>query len=235
MVSTAQVLGFAHRGARAHAPENTLQAFTTALTMGARGIESDVWLTADGVPALHHGGSLRRRGRRVPLAELTAAELPDDLPTLAELYDACGTDLDLSLDLKDGRSADAVLAVARSVRHDRSRLWLCGRGSAPLLWRPLDADVRLVSDTRTTHVADGWPTYLRQVRSGGGDAINLRRRRWSGALVQQVHDAGLLAFGWDAQTSRRLRVLIDLGCDAVYSDHVDRLVAAVEGGRPRAG
>ena len=38
---------FAHRGARAHAPENTLEAFALGLRLGATGIESDVWLTRD--------------------------------------------------------------------------------------------------------------------------------------------------------------------------------------------
>lgn len=229
------VLGFAHRGARAHAPENTLAAFRTALRMGARGIETDVWLTADGVPALHHGGALRRRGRRVNLAELQSGDLPRHVPTLAALYDDCGTDFDLSLDLKDGRSARAVLDVALAAGHDRSRLWLCGRGTQPLLWRPLDPAVRLVCDTRRVHVADGWGPYLRQVRGGGGDAVSLRRRRWTADLVRQVHAAGLLAFGWDAQTARRLRALLELGCDAVYSDHVDRLVVAVAEHRRRPG
>ena len=37
---------FAHRGARAHAPENTLEAFALGLRLGATGLESDVWLTA---------------------------------------------------------------------------------------------------------------------------------------------------------------------------------------------
>jgi hypothetical protein len=40
-------IGFAHRGARADAPENTLEAFRLALDKGATGLESDVWLTAD--------------------------------------------------------------------------------------------------------------------------------------------------------------------------------------------
>lgn len=226
-VTAQPVLGFAHRGARAHAPENTVQAFRTALAMGARGIETDVWLTADGVAALHHGGSIRRRGRRVPIAVLSAADLPASVPTLTDLYDACGTDLELSLDLKDGRSAQAVLDVARKAGHDRSRLWLCGRGTGPLLWRPLDEQVRLVCDTRAAHVADGWPVYLRQVRSGGGDAINLRRRQWTRALIDQVHRADLLAFGWDAQSARRIQALLALGCDAIYSDHVDRMVRAL--------
>ena len=58
-------IAFAHRGARAHAPENTLGAFTLALRLGATGLESDVWLTADGEAVLDHdglaGGRLRRR------------------------------------------------------------------------------------------------------------------------------------------------------------------------------
>ena len=45
---------FAHRGARAHAPEYPLEAFTLGLRLGATGLESDVWLTADGVAVLDH-------------------------------------------------------------------------------------------------------------------------------------------------------------------------------------
>ena len=52
-------IAFAHRGARAHAPENTLEAFALALRLGATGLESDVWLTADGVPVLDHDGVVR--------------------------------------------------------------------------------------------------------------------------------------------------------------------------------
>ena len=63
-------IAFGHRGARAHAPENTLEAFELALRLGANGLESDVWLTADGVPVLDHDGLLRRRlGRSRPIAD----------------------------------------------------------------------------------------------------------------------------------------------------------------------
>jgi len=226
-VRPTSVLGFAHRGARAHAPENTLRAFRTALELGARGIETDVWLTADGVPALHHGGRVRVGPRRIPIGDLPANALPRSVPTLAALYDACGSDLDLSLDLKDGRSALAVLQVATEAKHDRQRLWLCGRGLAPLDWRALDPDVRLVSDTRAEHLREGWSVHLTRLSEGGADAVNLRRRRWSAGLVEQVHEAGLLVFGWDAQSVRRIRALVALGCDAVYSDHADRLAAVL--------
>jgi glycerophosphoryl diester phosphodiesterase len=213
--------GFAHRGASAHARENTLAAFALALDMGAPGLESDVWLTADGVPVLHHGGRLRRG----PIDRIAAADLPDRLPTLSALFAACGTAYDLSLDIRDRRAAEAVLQVTRAAGHDPSRLWLVGGGLAGSGWRQADPDVRLVSGTHPRDLRGGsWSEHLQRFREAGGGAVNLRRRRWTRPLVDGVHAAGLLAFGWDAQSTRRIRGLLALGCDAVYSDHVDRLV-----------
>ena len=222
-------LGFAHRGASAHAPENTMRAFRLALAMGARGIETDVWLTADGVPVLHHGSSVRRK----PIGQTAARDLPSSVPRLLDLYDGCGTDFDLSLDLKDGRSAEVVVEVARAAGHDLTRLWLCGGVQGPLAWRSVDPTVRLVAGVDPRQ-AQPWPDLLQRLSDGGIDAVNIRRRRWSKALVDSVHGAGLLAFGWDAQSRRRIRTLVALGCDAVYSDHVDRLVAVL-GSRVSSG
>lgn len=43
-----------HRGARGHAPENTLAAFATALKIGVTTLELDVGITKDGVLVVHH-------------------------------------------------------------------------------------------------------------------------------------------------------------------------------------
>src|SRR3954447_5733934 len=99
-------IAFAHRGARAHAPENTIEAFTLALRLGATGLESDVWITADGVAVLDHDGvvrqGMRRRGsRRGPTAVGPRPQRPAHVPTLEELYSTCGADYELSLDVKD--------------------------------------------------------------------------------------------------------------------------------------
>src|SRR3954462_7169500 len=91
-------ISFAHRGARAHAPENTIEAFTLALRLGATGLESDVWLTSDGVPVLDHDGVVRSRLRSKPIRALPRDQLPAHIPSLADLVDACGADYDLSLD-----------------------------------------------------------------------------------------------------------------------------------------
>ena len=76
-------IGFAHRGARAHAPENTLDAFALALRLGATGLETDLWLTADGVPVLDHDGVVRRRGRQRPIAAVAKSALPASIPPLS--------------------------------------------------------------------------------------------------------------------------------------------------------
>ena len=94
-------IGFAHRGARAHAPENTLEAFALAVRLGATGLESDVWLTRDGEAVLDHDGVVRQGLRKRRIAELDRADLPEHIPTLEELYAAVGTELDISLDVKD--------------------------------------------------------------------------------------------------------------------------------------
>ena len=83
---------FAHRGARAHAPENTLEAFDLALRLGASGLESDVWLTADGVAVLDHDGVVKKGLRKRPISEFERAALPDHIPTLLDLLQTCGTD-----------------------------------------------------------------------------------------------------------------------------------------------
>ncbi len=65
-----------HRGASAHAPENTLAAFRASLDGGADGIEFDVQLAKDGVPVVIHDATLRRTGLRPEgIAELTSKQL----------------------------------------------------------------------------------------------------------------------------------------------------------------
>jgi glycerophosphoryl diester phosphodiesterase len=66
----------AHRGNAAHAPENTIEAFAQALSLGADAIEFDVHASRDGVPVVLHDPTLQRTaGRADPVASLTLAQL----------------------------------------------------------------------------------------------------------------------------------------------------------------
>jgi glycerophosphoryl diester phosphodiesterase len=227
-------IAFAHRGARADAPENTLAAFTLALERGATGLESDVWLTADGEAVLVHDGTVGRRPTRRAIARTARDDLPGHIPTLEELYAACGTDFELSLDLKDPAAADRVVAVARAAGDDAlARLWLCHHDWQVVAgWRHVEG-VRLVDSTRLQRLREGPERRAATLAKVGIDAVNLHQSDWTGGLSTLFHRFGVLAFGWDAQLPRVLDELFDLGVDGVYSDHVGRLVAALDRAYPR--
>lgn len=221
-------IGFAHRGARAHAPENTLEAFRLAVKLGAGGLESDVWLTADGHAVLDHDGVVGRRPRRRPISAVRREDLPPHVPTLAELYEAVGPDVELSLDVKDPVAAPEVVATARDAGAE-AQLWLCHPDRDLVAsWRELSPDVKLVESTRLSRLQGSPELHVARSAEAGIDALNLHHTDWNGGLVAMVHRFGLLAFGWDAQYERILHGLLDAGIDGVYSDHVDRMVAALD-------
>ena len=221
---------FAHRGARAHAPENTLEAFELAVRLGASGLESDVWLTADRIAVLDHDGVVKKGLRKRPISDIARADLPEHIPTLRELLDACGTELALSLDLKDPESAEPIVDVIAAV--DRSlleRTWLCEASLNRVIeLRELfgDTPIRLLQTTRLERIK-GTPErraeYLARHRI---DGINLHRTDWNGGLVALFHRFGLHTFGWDMQHEHELREGLRMGLDAVYSDRVDVMIDA---------
>lgn len=77
-------LVYAHRGDSAHAPDNSIEAFTLAVEAGADGIELDVRRTSDGHLILAHDALHPTLG---PLARRTLDEIrttDDRIPTLRE-------------------------------------------------------------------------------------------------------------------------------------------------------
>lgn len=221
-------LGFAHRGARAECRDNTLVSFERALELGARGLESDVWVTADGEAILDHDGVVRHRWRRWSIAGLPRSALPPHIPTLADLYARAGTDFDLSLDVKDPAAVDAVIGVAERFGAAR-RLWLCsGLVSQLRAWRRRSSDVRLVASLPTAPSSASSLTVLVAI---GVDAVNLRSDRCRQDRVDAIHRAGLSALGWNAQRTRTLDRLLGYGIDGVYCDHVVRMQRAIERAR----
>jgi glycerophosphoryl diester phosphodiesterase len=215
---------FAHRGARAHAPDNTLEAFRLALRLGATGLESDAWITADGEVVLDHDGVVGGVLRRRRIGDVSRDQLPAHIPTLGELYDACGPDVELSLDVKDPQAVDEIVRIAAAVG-DPHRLWLCHPDVELLAsWREEHPEVRLVNSTRLASMDDGPERRAAQLRSAGIDAVNLHQGEWTAGLVALFHRFGRMGFGWDAQHPRTIGGLLDAGIDGVFSDHVDRLV-----------
>jgi glycerophosphoryl diester phosphodiesterase len=229
---------FAHRGASGYRPENTMPAFALALSQGATGIESDVWLSADGMPILHHDMTNRPPGRRIDVTRRTADELaPFGVPRLAELYSTLGTSFELSLDVQHPRAARPMLDVASSAGA-ASHLWACHPDAGLLSeLRAESGEIHLVCSTRPRRVEGGVAgigRLLGRLAALRIDALNFHWHDWTKRLVAATHDAGLRAFGWDAQTDAAVDKLVGLGIDALYADHPDLLVSRVHAARARA-
>ena len=219
-------IGFAHRGASADARENTLEAFALALRLGATGLESDVWITADGVPVLDHDG-LTPGG--APFREVERAALPPHVPALRELYDACGRAFELSLDVKDADAAPAVAAVAREAG-ESARLWLCHwNWRVVASFRELDPKIRLVDSTRAAVMRTAPRERAERMVALGIDALNLHWSDWSESLAAEFRARDRRLLAWDAQDESALGAALALGVDGVFSDHVARMMRAISG------
>ncbi len=108
---------WAHRGASAYAPENTLHAFQKAIDMHADGVELDIQLTKDNRIVVIHDEWIDRTSNGTGwVKDLTLAELrqfnynvthPEyehaDIPTMEEVLDLFRpTDLTIDIELKTG-------------------------------------------------------------------------------------------------------------------------------------
>jgi len=226
----AVAITFAHRGARAVHPENTLPAFRHALEHGARGLESDAWRAGDDEVVLVHDESLRggRLGRRVAVGSSTSTRLAElGVPRLADLYRELGSDYELSIDLKDHEVGASIIDLARA-EGAVERLWLCSPSRGVL--RPLreqSSDVRLVHSQSKSRLEQPIERHAAGLAESKIDAVNLHHSEWTAGLVALFHRFNVKAFAWDCQEERHLRAMQQIGIDAVYSDHVDRMVSVI--------
>jgi glycerophosphoryl diester phosphodiesterase len=221
-------IAFAHRGARLDEPENTIPAFRRALEQGATGLESDAWLAADGEVVLVHDESVRAGLRRVHVHRATSEELGRlGVPRLRDLYETLGTDFELSLDVKEHAAARPVIDIARAAGAP-GRLWLCSPDVELLSeLRDVAGGAHLVHSVRKKRITASMERHAADLRSRSIEVMNMHHSDWTKGLVSLFHRFDVAAFAWDVQETRYLRAALQMGIDAVYSDRVDRMMAAV--------
>lgn len=219
---------WAHRGASAHAPENTLAAFELAKQAGADGIELDVRLDRDGEVVVFHDRELQRLcGRPGLLEAISSTERKtlrvrgEPVPTLAEVFDVLGG-LELNVELKverAGRAASLVEATARVIRQS-------GRADQVLV-SSFDP-VALVQFHR--HLPDIALAYLFHrdqalpIRKGwigtviGASVVHPDHSLCTEQTVKAWHTAGLPVNTWTVDDPAELRRLAALGVDGVFAN-----------------
>ena len=117
-----------HRGASALETENTTAAFARARADGADGVELDVMTCGTGEVVVFHDDDLARLGQRperiadTSFAVLRAVTLASGarIPTLEEVFEACGPDMLVNVELKvPNRGVAGDRAAGRRRRDDR--------------------------------------------------------------------------------------------------------------------
>ncbi len=170
---------FAHRGGRGDAPENTIEAFSLAISKGVSGIESDVWLSSDGAPILSHNATVGVFGRRKKISKTLVSQLPEGVPSFENFYESFGSDLEVSLDIKDPMAIDATISVA--IKHGAiSKLWICySDWEISKQWRKINPDFKLVDSPGKKGFPEGGERRAFSLSQNGFDAINLRESDWT--------------------------------------------------------
>ncbi|AOZ93442.1 glycerophosphodiester phosphodiesterase [Paenibacillus crassostreae] len=113
-----KIINFAHRGASAVCPENTMVSFIKSLELGATGIETDVQMTNDGQLVLIHDEAINRTTNgKGYIKDMTYDEISkldagswfgesfagEHIPTLVELLELLREgDTILNIELKNG-------------------------------------------------------------------------------------------------------------------------------------
>ena len=216
---------FAHRGAKAHSPENTLESFLLATRLGATGIETDVWITKDLQVVCDHDGLVKKRLRSARIDNYLMSELPESIPKLEEVFQKCGDTQNYSIDICDPSAIEVVSKLVRAHDDDfAKRVWLCHPDFDLLCsWRKEYPQLQLVNSIRLARISDGVERRCANLAANGIFALNMHHTDWNGGLVALAHRFNLAAFSWDIQHLELLRDAYRMGVDAVFSDWPDRM------------
>ena len=223
----------AHRGASAAERENTLDAFRAAVRLNADGVELDVRRTANEVLVVHHDAHLPD-GRAI--IELDDGELPDWVPTLAEVMEVCrdpavGREFIVNIEIKSAPNDpdyDAEHQVSAAVA-GLVLGWGMGESGNKVIVSSFDMEalnrIRAIDPTIPT----AYITFevlapellVSRVTAAGHTAIHPYVASTSQALVDAAHAAGLQINVWTVNDPDQITHLATLGADAVITDVPD--------------
>ncbi len=227
---------FAHRGASAHAPENTLAAFELALEEGADGIELDAQLSADGRVVVIHDATVDRttsaRGRVKDLSFANMRALDagsffsnnfsgEKIPTLEEVFEAVGKRTFINVELKNydlpiDHLVESVCMLVRKCELQKRVLFSSflqsnlseARSYLPEVPRALLADMG----------RKGWWKRSFGFAFGDYQALHPCGYDVTPQQVARVHRLKRRIHVWTVNKAEHMRILFNWGVDGIITD-----------------
>jgi glycerophosphoryl diester phosphodiesterase len=227
---------FAHRGASAHAPENTLAAFELALAQGAYGIELDAKLSADGHVVVIHDATVDRttdrqgRVKDMSLTELRSLDAGgffaeqyrgEKVPTLEEVFEVLGKRMFLNVELTNYNTpgdylVESVCMLVKKCGLQKQVLFSSffasnlskARGLLPEVPRGLLAFNGLLG---------AWARSF-GFAFGRYQALHPNLKDVTPQQVQRVHRLKRRVHVWTVNTAEDMRRLFNWDVDAIFTD-----------------
>jgi glycerophosphoryl diester phosphodiesterase len=229
-------LRIAHRGASAHAPENTLAAFVKAAELGADMVELDLHNSEDGTPVVIHDPDLERTtngmgfvyAQRIEALKQLDAGGGERIPTLDEAVNCCRAhDLGMYLELKNELAAHAVAAVVRAQDlYDRVIVasfrtdWLAELRALD----PRIATAALFSSTHVDPIPLAAAVGAAYVHPGWEYRAAEPHRLLTPEWIRRVHAARLGIVSWHEERPSEIAILRRLGLEGICSNAPELLL-----------
>jgi len=225
--SWSQTLVVGHRGAAAHAPENTLAGFRLAIASGAVATECDVHLDAEGNLAVIHDNTVDRtttgKGR---VKEMTSGELRAlGVPTLADLTAVTIDRIVLVVEIKDGEDAPRKV-----VEHIRSQ----GMTDQTIVFsfhaKFVEATKTLDPKQTAIWLVSGKPTgeklaeVLAQAQAIRADGLGFSYQGVTEEAIVAAHNRKLPVFVWTVPPGPEVERLKGLKANFIITDHPKEVV-----------
>ncbi|MEW6031212.1 MAG: glycerophosphodiester phosphodiesterase [Chloroflexota bacterium] len=238
---------FGHRGACAHAPENTLASFELALAQGAGGLELDAKLSADGHVVVHHDATLERttngRGRvsQTPLSALRELDAGsffserfrgEKIPTLDEVFESIGKRAFINVELTNystPRDALVEKVVELVKRHGLQKRILFSSFFASNLKK---AAALLPETPRGLLALGGWMgAWARSFGFAFGNyqALHPYLTDVSARQVSRVHQLKRRIHVWTVNAAEDMRRLFSWHVDGIFTDDPALAVKVLRG------
>ena len=235
---------FAHRGASAVAPENTLAAFQGALDLGVEAVELDVQLNADQhVIVIHDDAVDRTTDGTGSVKELSLEALKsldagsgfssqfagESIPLLDEVFELYGRKLFINIELKnyatpfDALPEKAVNLVKQAQLQD----WVMFSSFNPIA---LNRVRKLLPETPIGFLTSTgfWGLISRVIFTDwlSPHAIHPHKQDVTEDFVVRQRKAGRLVNVWTVNKIEEMKYLTRLGVDGIITDHPSRAMEA---------
>lgn len=231
-----------HRGAAAHAPENTLAGFRAAKALGVQWVEFDVHLTADGRCVVIHDDLIDRTTDgtgevgRMTLAELASYDAGswfdprfagETVPTLEEVIDLLA-ELELGANVELKPSPGAEDATAAAVMALLRQAWP-GHLPAPLVssfdYRSLevahDAAPEIARGLLLETVGDDWLELAQGIEA---TTIHCGHTPLTAVRTKEIRRGGYPLFCYTVNHAGRAEELFGWGVSGVFTDAPDQIL-----------